>query len=532
LPPTNDLGRGLFQFSQPRQHTFRRSPHATTTIWRQTAREASLGHLMDATLAAARTAKPLTHKDARLIVCGVLMPTFLGSLDTTAVAGALPTIGREIGEVHNLPWLITAYLVASTAAVPLYGKLADIHGRQFALRLALCAYLAGSLICALAPDMLVLILGRAIHGLGGGGLTSLGMIVLGDIAAPKERGRYYAYFSVVYTTAGAVGPALGGFIADYLHWTVIFWINIPLGLFALALSYTLLRRLPRHERPHRLDIVGAVLIVLAGVSFMLAVSQGGVRFAWTSAPILTLLVAAASLGILFVWRLRTAAEPLIPIAILANREAAIVIATNALGWGSIIGLNIFLPTYLQSAMGMSPTDAGLSLMVLMVALNIGAGVSGQILGRVRHYKTVPIIGMVVAIGAVATLAWRADKMSFLEFEILIALFGFGFGPLPPLCTVVMQNSVAIHQFGTAVGTMNFVRNLFATLLVAVFGAIVLSGGAAIVPGTAGPAAAAASDAALAFSRVFLAATVSLAVAFVGLLLMAERPLQTNVREES
>ena len=486
---------------------------------------------MDATLAAAETAKPLTHKDARLIVFGVLMPTFLGSLDTTAVAGALPSIGREIGEVHNLPWLITAYLVASTAAVPLYGKLADIHGRQFALRLSLFAYLAGSLICALAPDMLVLILGRAIHGLGGGGLTSLGMIVLGDIAAPKERGRYYAYFSVVYTTAGAIGPALGGFIADYLHWTVIFWINIPLGLFALALSYTLLRRLPRHERPHRLDIVGAALIVLAGVSFMLAVSQGGVRFAWTSAPILTLLLTAAALGIVFVWRLRTAAEPLIPIAILGNRDGAIVIATNALGWGSIIGLNIFLPTYLQSVMGMSPTDAGLSLMVLMVALNIGAGVSGQIMGRVRHYKTVPMIGMVVAIGAVATLAWRADTVTPLQFEILIALFGLGFGPMPPLCTVVMQNSVAIHQFGTAVGTMNFVRNLFATLLVAVFGAVLLSRGAAIVPSVAGSAAVA-GDAAIAFSRVFLAAMASLIAAFIGLLLMAEKPLQTSVPEES
>jgi EmrB/QacA subfamily drug resistance transporter len=481
---------------------------------------------MDARTAPVEPSTALTHKEARLIVFGVLMPTFLGSLDTTVLAGALPTIGREIGEVHNLPWLITAYLVASTAAVPLYGKLADIHGRQFALRLSLFVYLAGSLICALAPDMLVLIFGRAVHGIGGGGLTSIGMIVLGDVAAPKERGRYYAYFSVVYTTAGAVGPALGGFIADYLHWTVIFWLNIPLGLFALALTYTMLRRLPRHERPHRLDIVGAALIVLASVSFMLAINQGGVRFAWTSPPILTLLAVAAILGMLFLWRLRTAVEPLIPITILANREATIVIATNALGWGSIIGLNIFLPTYLQSVMAMSPTDAGLSLMVLMVALNIGAGASGQIFGRVQHYKTIPIIGMVMAIGAVAILAWRAGTITPLQFEILIALFGLGFGPLPPLCTVVLQNSVPINQFGTAVGTMNFVRNLFATLLVAVFGAIVLSGSAAVMPGSAA-AAAGAGEAAVAFSRVFLAASVSLVVALVGLLLMAEKPLQTN-----
>ena len=482
---------------------------------------------MDAIAVPAPARTALTHKETRLIVFGMLMPTFLGSLDATVLAGALPTIGREIGEVHNLPWLITAYLVASTAAVPLYGKFADIHGRPFALRLALIAYLAGSLICALAPDMVVLILGRIVHGLGGGGLTSLGMIVLGDVASPKERGRYYAYFSIVYTTAGACGPALGGFIADHLYWTVIFWINVPLGLIALALSYATLRRLPRHERPHRLDIVGAVLVVLASVSFMLAINQGGVRFAWTSPPILAALGSSAILGVLFVWRLRTAAEPLIPIAILGNREVAVIIVTNALGWGAVIGLNIFLPTYLQSVLAMSPTDAGLSLMVLMVGLNIGAGTSGQLFARMAHYKTVPIIGLAVAVSAVAILAWYADAITPLQFIVLVAVFGLGFGPMPPLCTMAMQNTVAVHQFGTAVGTMNFVRNLFATILVAVFGAIVLSGGATVVPGSGGTAPAA-SEAALAFSRVFLAATASLALAFVGLLLMAEKPLQTNV----
>jgi EmrB/QacA subfamily drug resistance transporter len=479
---------------------------------------------MDATTAP--TSMGLTHRETRRIVFGVLMPTFLGSLDTTVLAGALPTIGREIGEVHNLPWLITTYLVASTAAVPLYGKVADIHGRQLALRLALALYLVGSLICALSPSFFVLVLGRVVHGLGGGGLTSIGMIVLGDVAAPKERGRYYAYFSAVYTTAGACGPALGGFIADYLHWTVVFWLNIPLGLVALTLTFTMLQRLPRHERPHRLDIVGAVLIVLATVSFMLAINQGGVTFAWTSPPILTALAVAAVLGTLFLWRLRTAEEPLIPIAILANRDVAAIIATNACGWGSIIGLNIFLPTYLQSVLRLSPTDAGLSLMVVMVALNIGAGVAGQVIGRVRRYKAVPVVGMVVAIAAVAALAWRGATITTLEFEILIAVMGLGFGPVPPLCTVVMQNTVAVHQFGIAIATMNFVRNLFATMLVAVFGALVLSGGAAM-PGSVGTVVAS-ETAATAFSRVFVAAAASMLVAFVALLLIPERPLQTNV----
>src|SRR5262249_10741583 len=157
----------------------------------------------------------------------------------------------------------TAYLIANTTVTPLYGKLSDIHGRRFTLLIAVSMYMAGSLVCALAPNMLVLILGRILHGIGGGGLTATRIVVLGDIAAPRDRGRYYAYFSVTYTTAGACGPALGGFLAEYLHWSVIFWLNIPMGLAAIALTLTLLRRLPRRERPHQLDFVGAALIMAA-----------------------------------------------------------------------------------------------------------------------------------------------------------------------------------------------------------------------------------------------------------------------------
>ena len=260
---------------------------------------------MDAQLDRAE-AKPLTHRETLLIVFGVLLPTFMGSLDQTILASALPTIGRDMGEVYDLPWLITAYLLASTAVIPLYGKIADIHGRRFTLRIAILTYMAGSLICALAPNMLVLIFGCILHGLGGGGLSSMGMIVLADLVAPKERGRYYTYFALTYTTAGGSGPALGGFIADHLHWSIIFWINIPMGLAALAITTSLLSRLPRYERPHRLDIIGAVLIVLASVSFMLALNLGGARYPWTSLPILALFAVALVMGCFFVLRLLTA----------------------------------------------------------------------------------------------------------------------------------------------------------------------------------------------------------------------------------
>jgi MFS family permease len=472
---------------------------------------------MDA-IADATKVKPLTHRETRLIVIGMLLPIFMASLDQTILASALPTIGRELGEAHELPWLITAYLLASTAMIPLYGKIADIRGRAFALRIAIAVHLAGSLLSALAPSMLVLILGRVLQGIGGGGLSSMGIVVLGDVAAPRERGRYYGYFAVTYTTAGACGPALGGFLADHLHWSAIFWINLPLGLAALAVTSALLRGLPRHERPHRLDVIGAVLIVAASVSFMLGLSLAGIRFPWTSLPIVALFGFALIVGALFVGRLITAPEPLIPISVLLDPVVACAFVANAFAWGSIVGLNIFLPSYLQTVAGLSATDAGLSLMVIMVTLNISAGLASPVLCRMTRYKTLPMAGLVVAIAAVLTLGWRADNLDLWWFELLLILIGAGFGPLPSLTQVAVQNSVARHQLGISVGAMNFSRNLLATILVAAFGAIVLGGTAAV---DQGPAAAAAQ----AFARVFYADAGCLAIALIAVVLMAERPLQ-------
>jgi MFS family permease len=490
---------------------------------------------MDAQTDAVR-AKPLTHKETRLIVWGVLLPLFMASIDNTILATALPTIGRDLGNVYGLPWLITIYLLAATAAMPLYGKIADIHGRRFALYIAIAAYMAGSLVCALAPSMLVLICGRALQGLGGSGLSTVAIIVLGDAAAPKERGPYYAWFSVTYTTAGAIGPALGGSIAEHLHWSAIFWLNVPLGLGALWITSTVLRRLPRHERPHRLDVIGAILIVIASVAFMLALNLGGRSFPWLSWPIMLLFAAAVGVGAGFVWRLLTAPEPLIPIAILLDPSVSYAVVSSSLGWAAIIGLNIFLPMYLQSVIGLSPTDSGLSLMVLMVSLNTSAGLAGQLLGRVEHYKILPTCMMVIALAAVTMLAMWADRMTIVRFEVLLFLIGAGFGPLPSLCQVAMQNRVAPYQLGIAIGTMSFARNLFTTIMVALLGTIVLSVTSAIEPGASGQFGGApplgAAEAAIAFRRAFFVVLACLAASFVALLLIEEQPLRTGIAPET
>jgi MFS family permease len=474
------------------------------------------------------TVESLTHKDRRLIVISMMLPVFLGSIDQSILATSLPTIGRALGDVHNLPWLITSFLIASTALTPLYGKFADIHGRRAALLIALGVYMAGSLLAASSTSMLMLICGRIVQGCGGGGLTAISQMILGDVAAPKDRAKYYAYFSIAFTTAGGTGPVLGGWICDHLYWWVIFLWNFPLCVGAVILTLTMLRRLPRHDRPHKLDFSGAVLVMAASSSFMLALTLGGVRYPWFSSPVLALVGCALVLGGGFVVRQLTTAEPLIPLAILADPTARLAMLAHSFGWGSILALNIFLPMYLQSVLGWSATSSGLSLVILMVTLNASAGLSSQLVGRVKHYKLLPMIFLFVGIGAVLALALSAATMTTVQFEIILFLIGVGFGPTAPLTQVVLQNTVSIHHLGAAIGTMNFVRTLMSTILVAVFGAIVL---AAVPIGASGDTLgqrALAGTSVAAFAEVFFAAAITLAIAQLAMILVQEKPLESTL----
>ena len=466
----------------------------------------------------------LSHRDKRVIAISMMLPVFLGSVDQSVLASALPTIGRDLGQVHNLPWLVTAFLIASTAFTPLYGKFADIHGRRATMLIGVTIYVVGSLLCAASPNMLTLIGGRAVQGCGAGGLVVTANMVLGDIASPKERGRYYTYFSIAFMTAGGSGPALGGFIAERLHWQMIFLWNLPLSLLAIVVALTVLRRLPQRERRHRLDVAGAILVIAASSAFMLALNLGGLRYPWLSLPILGLLAGALVLGFGLVARLRTAAEPLIPIAVLADPAARLAIAAHSFGWGAIISLNIFLPMYLQSALGWSPSAAGLSLVILMVTLNSTAGLSSQLLGRMRRYKLLPLCFLFVGVDAVVALALSAESMTSLRFEIILFLIGIGFGPTAPLTQVALQNTVPGRDLGAALGTMNFTRTLIATIMIAIFGAIVLAHAPVGAPrGTLSQDFLGSASMAT-FAIVFLAIAATLLLSFLALVRLEEKPL--------
>src|SRR5215813_2360077 len=222
----------------------------------------------------------LDHAAARRIVGGVLLTMLLAALDQVMVATALPTIAASLGDVDNMSWVVTANLLCATATTPLYGKLSDIHGRRTMMLIAIGIYAAGSIACALAPSMLTLILSRAVQGLGGGGLMALVQTIIGDVASPRDRPRYQAYTSSTFIVSTVGGPLLGGFIAGHMHWSWIFWLNLPLCALAFALTYNVLRQLPRHDRPHKLDLLGAMLMVGAAIALMLALTWGGRRYGW------------------------------------------------------------------------------------------------------------------------------------------------------------------------------------------------------------------------------------------------------------
>ena len=475
------------------------------------------------------SAAPVDHATVRAIIAGIMLAMFLSALEQTIVAPALPTIGRSLSDIENLSWVVTAYLLSTTVATPLFGKLSDIYGRRALMLVSIGVFVLGSVACALAPTLWMLVLARALQGLGGGGILPLAQTVIADLLSPRERPMVQSYSSVMFMSASILGPVVGGLLTDYTHWSLIFWINLPLGIAALLMTDRALRRLPRHERPHRLDFLGAALMVGAAVALLLALSWGGSRYLWSSVQILGLIGVSAVMWILFGLRLVTAPEPFIPLAMVREPVVAAVVVAGFFGIGTVIGLSIFIPLYVELVLGQSASASGLILIAFMGGATIGSMAAGRLLSRLDRYKWVPIVGLPFGIVVLVIFAAWPDRFSVIEVAALLALGGLGMGAMYPTTTVIIQNAVAPHQLGTATGTLAFFRQLGGAIVVAVFGAIVLSGIDAGGPGVVTleklPGAGGAADFAILFRWVFAAAAVFLTAAFIAVLVIEEKPLR-------
>src|SRR6187551_1151279 len=416
---------------------------------------------------------PVSHAEVRTIFFGLMLAALLAALNQTIIATALPTIGRHFSDFENLSWIVTAYLLTSTAVAPLYGKLSDIWGRRAMILLAIGLFVAGSAASAAAPDMIWLILGRGLQAIGGGGILPLCQSVIADVVAPRERGRYQAYMGVVWVTSGVAGPVFGGMLAEHFHWSLIFWVNVPLGLGAALLTHIYLKHIPRHDRRHKLDLLGAVLMMASCIPLLLALTWGGTRLPWLSPPILMLIGASFVLSLLFGWRLSRAAEPFLPLTVLNNPVMRMGTTAASLSMGVQIGLTIVVPLYFEVAFHLSATESGIALIPIALTTP-GSLLSGQAMLYWKHYKRAPVVGLWCALVALAFLIWRPD-LPLAYVIALLAVVGTAVGLVYPVTTVSIQNAVPHHQVGIAMGALNFFRSLASAFIVAVLGAILLAG---------------------------------------------------------
>ncbi len=475
------------------------------------------------------TTPAVSDADRFRIIIGVLVAMLLAALDQTIVAPAIPAIGAALGGSHYISWIVSAYFLTATATTPLYGKVADIHGRRPVLFAAIAVFVLGSIICALAPTMWTLIFGRAVQGLGGGGLMALAQTVIGDLVPPKERGKYAVYISGTWAIASIAGPILGGFITQHLTWPVIFWINLPLAAFAVLMTNNTLKKLPWAKRDHKLDILGAVLVVLATVALMLALALGPQpQWGWTGLPVLGLLAAAVVLALIIARHMLVTPQPLIPLDVLGNRVVLTATFSVFFAMAAFIGLTVFIPLFLQLVLGMTSSQAGMALVGYMLGTVLGASIAGQTMARIRHYKRMPLAGLAVGCLGLAWIAWRAPVLGFMECELFLILVGIGSGLQFPVTTVSVQNAVDPRDIGVVSGVLAFLRALGSSIGIAVVGAVGAASGIAVGMGEAGgggllPAVPHMSGAA--FAPVFAAASISLALGFAMLTLMPELPLR-------
>jgi EmrB/QacA subfamily drug resistance transporter len=469
---------------------------------------------------------PLTQNEVRGILISLLLAMFLSALDQTIVATALPTIGRQFNDVSNLSWVITAYLLASTAVAPVFGTLSDIYGRRATIIASMSLFIAGSLMCALAPNMPVLIAARALQGLGGGGILPIVQTVISDVVSPRERGQYQAYFSAVWVAAGIGGPILGGLFAEHLHWSMIFWINLPLGIGALAMLLPKMAKIPVFHRKRKVDWSGGLLLMASALAVMLVLTWGGIRFAWLSPSILALAGAATLLGAAFIWHALRTPEPFLPLQLMGGTVVPWAMAAGGLAMGAMIALTVHMPLYYEVVYHLSASESGLALIPIAAISVGGAALAGRAMSRMIHYKRVAILGTGFSALMGAALTAFAPLPLWLLL-VLLSLYSFGLGTVFPVSTVSVQNAVARAQVGTATGAMNFFRALLASFAVAAFTAILLimlGGNVSLTGEHRQVNAIPADDLIAAFRYVFAAAAAMLAAAALCVMAMEERPL--------
>ena len=416
-----------------------------------------------------------THREIRRVVVGLLLCILLAALDITVVVPAVPAMAADLNAFGHLSWIVTGYLLTSTAATPVYGKLSDMYGRRIILIPSLALFVVASAGCALSQTLFQLIMARALQGLGGAGLMSMAQAAIADVVSPRERGRYQAYTTTTWAFASVVGPIIGGYVTDVLSWHYVFWINLPLGLLAMWLSNRALKAVPFRRRPARIDYVGASLLTAGVVCWLLLLTWGGTEYPWLSAPILGLTLGGLALIIILAWWERRVPEPLLPPRLFSNQVfvcGSLISFFAALGMFSCIFL---LPLFFQLIRGADAAGSGQMVMPFLAISTLASYLAGLWMRQLGRARTPLLWGLAASAVGLALLALIGNATSLAVDIFYSCVAGVGIGTVMPGSMVSVQNAAARQDIGVATATMLFLRSLGGAFGSTLSGALISAG---------------------------------------------------------
>ncbi len=466
-----------------------------------------------------RSIYPLGKRRTLVVLTGTLLGMLLASVNQTLAATALPSIVDELGGLEHYSWVFSAYVLAATLTIPLYGKLSDLYGRRPLFLTAILLFAAGSVVAGLAPSFDVLVAGRAIQGLGAGGLIPLGIAVIGDVIAPRERGKWQAVNGMVFALSAVGGPTMGGWIADNASWRLAFFVSLPLAGIALAVVWFGFGTWGRREE-RKIDYAGAALLTLGAGAGLVAAASGGVDYAWSSPVIVSLLVVSALLLVAFLQWERRAEEPLVPLGLLRRRTiASAEVALFAIG-AAAFGTIAFVPLFVQNVLGESATQSGTVLTPLMLSWIGASMVAGQIVSRTGRSRPILLAGPPFMAVGFALLAMMDTGASTGDVIRNVAILGVGVGLMMQTLVVVVQNASPREMMGAATASAQFSRWIGSSIGVTLMGAIVTAR-----LGSSSSAVASPDELAAALHPAFWLGLAVVGIAFLAVLLLPDTKLR-------
>jgi EmrB/QacA subfamily drug resistance transporter len=426
-----------------------------------------------------------THRQVLRVLSGVLLCTLLAALDQTAVVPAVPTMAAELNGFGHLAWIVSAYLLTSTAATPIFGKLSDTYGRRIMLLPALVLFATASVLCAMSDSLWQLIAARALQGIGGGGMVAMAQASIADVVAPRERGRYQVYMTAVWGVASIAGPVVGGWLTGQFSWRWIFWINLPICLLAMLLSDRALRLLVPQHRRTRIDYAGAALLTGAIAAFLLVLSSGGSTYPWISAPVIGAALAAVVLFVLLALRERMAADPLLPPRLFANHTLVSGVCIGFLAATGTLGGTFLLPMFLQLGRGVGAAASGMQIVPFLLASVFGAYMFGFASRRFGRAKGAVVMALSISTTGFTLLAFAGRDTPDVVVTLMMVLAGGGLGTCMPGSLVIVQNAAGRTDIGAATGAALLLRSLGGAFGSTIAGAALAVGFAARLATTGG-----------------------------------------------